>query len=201
MTMLRNRSFLRRQDGAAAVEFAFVFPIFLVLLVGVIEMGNYIIARIKTDNAAYVMDLVASTLEAGPNPDQASLADFTSVTLLLDGLLDRYDGADTGGTSGVRITAVNRCPAAAVPIEVFNVDASYAGGGTALSKIDAGTLEEGQGAYIVEVNNTYAFLFGGSGWIQSVVQISPNANFDTDNVVLQRTGGLIQNPTTGATGC
>lgn len=193
-----TKRFYHARSAAAAVEFAMVFPIFLTLLIGVVEMGNYIIARIKTDNAAYVMDLVASTLESGPG--NASAADFVAIGQLLDGLLDRYDGTDNGGNSGSRLTAINLCPGGGTPVEVFQVDNSYNGSGAALSKLDADTLQENQGAYMVEVSNTYSFIFA-NGWLQSILGINLNLNLDTNNVVLHRSGGLILHHTTGDNGC
>lgn len=43
---------LRSEDGAAAVEFALILPVFLVLLLGIIEFGSAYNAQILLTNAA-----------------------------------------------------------------------------------------------------------------------------------------------------
>jgi Flp pilus assembly pilin Flp len=72
--------FRRRADGAAAVEFALLLPIFAALLIGVVQYGGMVIANQQMHNgvsagAVYVMrggtDLTAVqnvALQGWPNP-------------------------------------------------------------------------------------------------------------------------------------
>lgn len=56
---LLSSKYRRNEDGVAAVEAAFVFPILLVLLLGVLDMGRGIMCNQKTIRASQVVaDLV-----------------------------------------------------------------------------------------------------------------------------------------------
>ncbi len=50
---LGRLSFVRRQEGVAAIEFAFMAPLLILLCLGSIEVSNYVYMKKKTENAAY----------------------------------------------------------------------------------------------------------------------------------------------------
>lgn len=59
-TRARRPGFARRDSGQAAIEFALVLPILLILALGVAEMTNYIMAWLKVRSASTTAaDLVA----------------------------------------------------------------------------------------------------------------------------------------------
>ncbi len=58
------RRFLRARDGAAAVEFAFTFPILLTLLFGMIEVGQLLVAKHRADNAGSSVGDIISRLSS-----------------------------------------------------------------------------------------------------------------------------------------
>ena len=64
---------LRRQDGVAAIEFALILPIFLVLLTGVVEIGLAVRDSIRVQEAVSAGALYAN--QQGFNAAQISTAE------------------------------------------------------------------------------------------------------------------------------
>ena len=76
--------------GIAAVEFAFVLPVMLMIYLGLVELARGMRAAQKVDRVAHVLaDLAGQQLSGGVNSGQAGLADadftqiFTAATVLL----------------------------------------------------------------------------------------------------------------------
>src|SRR5690349_10402635 len=51
-TMISLRRFIRRDDGAVAVEMAFVSPFFLLLLFGIYDFGTLFVNSMEVEHAA-----------------------------------------------------------------------------------------------------------------------------------------------------
>ncbi len=90
---------LKEEDGLAAVEAAYIFPIMLTMLLGVYDIGNGIIANQKTIRASQVTaDLIARTAEidsAGLNEaiqgGQQALVPLNDTTYGVDVVSIRFD--------------------------------------------------------------------------------------------------------------
>ena len=67
------RRFLRARDGAAAVEFAFTFPILLTLLFGMIEVGQLLVAKHRADNAGASVGDIISRLSSLSNTQETDI--------------------------------------------------------------------------------------------------------------------------------
>ncbi len=70
------RSWLKQEDGIAALEAAYVFPILLTLLLGVFDLGNAILANQKTIRASQIVgDLITrDRIVSSADIDEAILA-------------------------------------------------------------------------------------------------------------------------------
>jgi Flp pilus assembly protein TadG len=70
------RAFLRARDGIAAVEFAFILPIMLVIYLGIVELSQGLRASYQLDLVAHAMaDLTGQTAGGGVNVGQAAITD------------------------------------------------------------------------------------------------------------------------------
>jgi Flp pilus assembly protein TadG len=119
MSAVRLRQRLRRlpaaREGAAAVEFAFTFPVLLIMLFGMVEIGQLLVAQNRLNNAGASIGDVIARLQTLDNPTEAGIfnaaADIMStaattapdlrvsqVMVLSNGGL-RYEWSDAQGTS------------------------------------------------------------------------------------------------------
>jgi Flp pilus assembly protein TadG len=88
----RRPGFARRDNGQAAVEFALVLPVLLILALGVAEMTNYIMAWLKVRSASTTAaDLVARQEQTTPD----ALEDVVSAVHVIMAPFDsdRIDGS------------------------------------------------------------------------------------------------------------
>jgi len=93
----------RNEDGVAAVEAAFVFPILLVLLLGVLDMGRGIICNQKTIRASQVVaDLVTrevsvddGAISEAINAGTLALLPYDDTNLAFDVISVRFPSDDT----------------------------------------------------------------------------------------------------------
>lgn len=81
-------SLLHNQIGGAAVEFAFIFPVFLLLVLGILEFGraiwtNYSLQNAVEDTTRYVLanPTVTDTLIVNRVADKLELIDMSKVTV------------------------------------------------------------------------------------------------------------------------
>lgn len=91
----------RRERGAAAVEFALVLPILIMLIFGIIDFGRMLNARITITEAAREGARAAALVDAGAGADRAALAAGD-----LSGDLDApvVAGCDADGTENASVT-------------------------------------------------------------------------------------------------
>jgi Flp pilus assembly protein TadG len=90
------------QRGSAAVEFALVLPLLLILLLAIVEFGNLYFDQLAITHAAMAGARAGIT---GVTPDVAvSQALAAACASLPDGV--RSDVAQCGGTAGGSVTAV-----------------------------------------------------------------------------------------------
>ena len=79
----RTRRFWADRRGAAALEFAIVFPVMLVMLFGEVELGQMLVANRRADNAASTVGDIVARL--GQMNDLQQAAAFTAATTLMAG--------------------------------------------------------------------------------------------------------------------
>ncbi len=165
--------FLAAHDkGVAAVEFAMIAPILLILMIGTLEMGTaYTIDRRVSTIASSVADLVARETE---------VMDDTKLYVMTDkiarALLAPYNFAPTKITV-ISIQADNSVP----PTTTIDWSKTYTAGDLAVSDT-TGLLAKGrnittpaglmtEGSYMIAVEVTYAFtplIFGKNSAMRTV---------------------------------
>lgn len=148
---LKHRAYLRSEDGVAAVEAAFVFPILLVLLLGIVDMGRGIMCNMKTIKASQVAaDLIArditvdvsivnEALEAGT----LALLPYSTATLGFDVVSVRFP--DNNTTEIVWQETRNTTPMTLAQVQTRTRD----------------IRAEGSGALIVVARYLYKPIFAG----------------------------------------
>lgn len=136
--------FIKDLRGVAAVEFALIAPVMLVMLIGTIELSNYMMAARRADAAAYTAadlisqetDITTSDLDEIFQASRLIMSPFNDTDLALGAASVRYDNS-TGN-----------------PTEDWS--GSYNGG----SVNNAATLATGMGSAgesVIIVTATYAY--------------------------------------------
>jgi Flp pilus assembly protein TadG len=140
--------FINELRGAVAVEFALIVPVLLIILTGIVELSNYMMAARRMSGAAYAAadlisqetDLTTSQLRDIFQVSELIMAPFDSAKLTLGAVSVRYDD-DSGD-----------------PVEDWS--ANYNGGSvdnaTALA---SGLGDAGESVIIVTTTFTYTPLF------------------------------------------
>ena len=94
------RRFLGKEDGGILIETAFVMPILLIMLLGSVEVGRYLIAHQKLERAAAsVADLVSQS------NDTVTLAEINTLFGIVPHITAPYDIEASGR---LIVTAVTR---------------------------------------------------------------------------------------------
>jgi hypothetical protein len=94
------RRLLREEDGGILVETAFVMPILILMLLGAVEVGRYLVAHQKLERAAAsVADLVAQS------PDTVTMDEVMTLFGIVPHITSPYDVQSDGR---VILTAVTR---------------------------------------------------------------------------------------------
>jgi len=89
-SLLSSKRFVADETAAAGIEFALVFPIMLILLLGIFDVGNALMAGQKTIVASQIIaDLIARNVEV----DDDMIDDIVRAGQLA---LDPVDTADMG---------------------------------------------------------------------------------------------------------
>jgi Flp pilus assembly protein TadG len=94
------RAIWRDRGGAAAVEFAFVFPVFLALVVSIFEFGW---AQHKLSSIRWAMEAASRDLQLTPTLTEAQMS--TKVKAKLSGIADQNVTITmtTGTVSGAKV--------------------------------------------------------------------------------------------------
>jgi Flp pilus assembly pilin Flp len=95
----RSFSFWKNNDGLAAVEMALLAPLLITLLLGIGEVGNYILVAQRTDRVAH---MVADITAQG---ETVSVLDLKNLTGSADALMAPYPFT---GRGRVVVTSVHR---------------------------------------------------------------------------------------------
>lgn len=99
-TVTAARRFLGREDGGILIETAFVMPILLIMLLGSVEVGRYLIAHQKLERAAAsVADLVSQS------NDTVTLDEINTLFGIVPHITSPYDIEASGR---LIVTAVTR---------------------------------------------------------------------------------------------
>lgn len=147
----------KKQDGVAAIEFALVAPMLLMLFLGVVEITRYVIIAQKTEKAALTMsDLVAQSEEIGTN----------DLDILVQAAGEVMKPLEFNDTGYVIVSSVSR-----VGSNTAAVNWQYTGGGTwthssqigfqgGAATLPAGfELDPNEGIIIAEVYFSFEPLF------------------------------------------
>jgi len=159
------RRFVDSRRGVAAVEFAMIMPVLLILFLSSFDAGNGIAVYMKVRSATYTMAAVTNTY--GINSYAISAADMTGITNATTQVLAPYSSAPAAVTiSQIKATTNTKA----------TVSWSYSVNGTALTAGASYTLPTnfantacGSGDYskthacyliLSQVSYTYTPLFG-----------------------------------------
>lgn len=115
--------------GVAAVEFAFVAPILLTLLLGGYELGQYFLVHQKVEKVAYTVADVTS---------QQTSVTGAQLNQILESAAQIMDPYEFGSDGVVIITSVYKADATSQPV----VRWQYSGGGTLARSSKIGTKNQ-----------------------------------------------------------
>lgn len=101
----------RNERGAVAVELAFVLPVLILVIAGIVDFGRYFFTQIQVTNAAREGARAAVVL---PSPSSADLTAITQRAL-----------AGAAGVPGAAATVVVSCPAASPSNATVRVTAPF----------------------------------------------------------------------------
>ncbi|MCB9983496.1 MAG: pilus assembly protein [Rhodospirillales bacterium] len=143
------KDWFKSEDGVAAVEAALVFPIMLVLLLGMFDLGNGILANQKTIRASQVAaDLIA----------RSSVVDMEMIYDAIDASELALDPFDTT-SYGIDVVSL-RFDDDANPVIEWRETRNM----TPLADVEtrvADLAQAGEGVLVVAVNYDFEPLFGG----------------------------------------
>lgn len=144
------RSWAEARDAVAAVEFAFVFPILFVLMLGIWDLGNAIIINQKTIAASQMVnDLICrqeivsdEALEQAFMAGTLALSPYDTTPLKIDIVSVEYDEDDD-------------------PVLLWEETSDGSAGDDTLVASTAGLGTEGDGAVVVQVTYEFEPSFAG----------------------------------------
>ena len=142
-------AFWRDRRGAAAVEFAFIAPVLIIMYCGLAELSQAMMAQRRASNVASTIgDLVAQSTQTGPtmigdifNIGNTIMAPFPTAGLKMcvASVVSDATGKDTVAWSQSNTTMIN-CPAQ----------------NTVLSNVPTGVLPVSQSVIMAKVSYAYA---------------------------------------------
>jgi Flp pilus assembly protein TadG len=184
---LRVKRFLRDARGTAAVEFAYLVPVILLILIGTIEMSRAVMIDRRFGLAtSMVADLVG-------REEKLTAADVTAIYKIVDQIMYPYSATSLQ----VSIIPVKASPSDASLTKVYAATTNRPSyhGGTQPAKCAAYTLTSGlvaKGASVIVVETKYSFstlfgnyVIGASNWTDKAIVNPRNScvDFDNDNCV------------------
>ena len=182
-----TRRFARDARGIAAVEFAFVAPIMLLMLIGTVEASRAIgIDRRLSLVTTMVADLVA-------REQKMTSADLTSIYKIVNQVMSPYDASSLK----VSVIPVKASPSDAAQTKVYasTTNRPSHNGATQPSKcssysLTAALLPKGASVVVVESSYTYQpiflnYVFGAASWTDKAFATPRNScvDFDSDKCV------------------
>lgn len=185
MTKRRCLSLLSRlanRDGAAAVEFAILAPVLLLVLAGAIDFGGVVFVKFRLDNAVSSASVFAINSRANVDEDNSPALASQMVAILASG------GA-TGGTVIINNGLTASIPSGATSGTAANANLCYCptrpsstvvwGGAVACGSACAGGGRAGR-FVTIEASQTYTPLFSNYGFFDENQQISIRAVVQTE---------------------
>lgn len=142
------QKFNRDQDGAAAIEFAFILPLLLIMLLGLIDVGRGIVVNKKIIGASQI---VADLLTRLP---MVSTSDIDDAIIAGRLAIEPYPV----DSYGVDIVSIRFEGDDATPTEVWRETRNMTPYGDALALAD-GLGEKGEGVLVVAVGYNYQPVF------------------------------------------
>ena len=117
------RRFLASQRGVAAIEFAMIMPVLLILFLSSFDVGNAIIVYLKVRTATYELAAITNQYGTGSTA-QISTSTMSAITSATSQVMAPYSSSSTAVTiSQIKATSANAA----------TVSWSYTVNGTALS--------------------------------------------------------------------
>jgi Flp pilus assembly protein TadG len=146
-----------RKDGLAAVEFAMVLPVMVIMYLGCCEVSLGFSASKKVDSVARALSDLTSQAQVA-----IKQSDMNDIIAAATGVMQPFDGAATN----LAITSFIMPTPASGPVKAFT-DWSYVRGGTATGcgdktlLVPAGFLSPGKSIIKADVSYTYYPLLSG----------------------------------------
>jgi Flp pilus assembly protein TadG len=190
---MQLQKFLKNTQGAQAVEFAFIAPVLLTMLLGMVEISRFIYIQQKTSKAAYSLaDMVSQN--AAP-----SIAQINQIFELAQ---DNVRPFDAGPRLNMTISAVNNTGAGNVvtwqrrPTGSDATPRIGAEGGNAnfggLGAPATFAVGNGEGVYAIEVLYKYQTMFLPNDLLE--VFVGDTQNVYHYQIVKPRSGTTIPRP-------
>ncbi len=120
--MMRVRRESRQRRGVAAVEMAFVFPIFMLLVLGIIEFGRYLMVGQLVTNAAREGSRLAIRGTVTEEEVKQSVLDFVTSAVGVDA---GQVSVEVSTESGATIQAAESKDPITVNVGIRFVDVTY----------------------------------------------------------------------------
>ncbi len=106
------RGFLRRDDGAAAMEFAIVGPLLVLLAAGVIQLGSIAQVALVASNAAREGARYAAVAQGSASVAQNAALDYAST------MLSTRSDVTLPAASGIQVAVTGSVPGGSVSVTV-----------------------------------------------------------------------------------
>ena len=106
------RGFLRREDGAAAMEFAIVGPLLVLLAAGVIQLGSIAQVALVASNAAREGARYAAVAQGSASVAQNAALDYAST------MLSTRSDVTLPAASGIQVAVTGSVPGGSVSVTV-----------------------------------------------------------------------------------
>jgi Flp pilus assembly protein TadG len=184
--------FCKNRSGVAAIEFIFAAILFLILLLGMLEVGSLILVNQKAERASFS---IANNMSASTPALSVRILDSFGMGQRL------FSPFPYAGGSGVAITAINKVGTNPATIawqrtSAEGIESHFPTSGNAtaaLATVAPGfTLADNEGVYVVEVTFDYTTLL--TPQLFTAYLGDAEKVITSRNIILPRDGGLIPNP-------